>query len=182
MSHGLQSHVAVFGDLSHLYSDPLSHYFDNLVIGTHRLSAQLASRMECIVLAHQIPHRTSRQAWYRKSNQDREELERLLPTMDNPSTILVIGHTTLERSYDQHGARRFLHQLISGMSSRARNFYGKEVSANGLELPPSADHHVTTRRLIRFLYGPPLAADNNVICYENIRNQSLNMALTAFEL
>lgn len=182
MSQGLNSHVAVFGDLSHLYATPLSLYFDNLVVGTTRLCEQSHNRMSNILLAHRIPHNSYWKTWYRESAQTRKELKCLLPAMDNPSTILVIGHANSERPRERHNARKFLYHMIKGIRSNATNFHGKEVSVNGIELPPSACLQVTARRLIRFLYSSPLAADNNVIRYENITNQSITMALTSYEL
>lgn len=182
MSHGLNSTVAVIGNQSQMYSNLLSLYFENLLDGTHSRRDQSGQRMSSILLTHRIPHDMSWKNWYRESAQIRKELEWLLPTMASPSTILVIGHSTSEQPCERNYARNFLHKLIDGLGSDARNFHGKVVSVNGIELPPSASLHITAGRLILFLCSTPLAADNNVICYENIENQSILMALNAVEL
>ena len=181
-SRVLDSRVVVTGELSQVYTGPLSLYFRNLSGSGDADRWCPGQKTASVLLAHHIPSDGSWGTWYRESTRTKAEFDRILPSMDSPSTVLVLGHTLSESAHERRRARQFLAKLVNGIRAHVRNASIDGVTVNGLELPPSASRGLVARRLVRFLAGPALAADNNVISYENIENRSITMALTAFEL
>lgn len=172
----------MFGELSPVYAVQLSLYFENLRVGAQQCAEQTHGRIKSLLLVERIPRDTSWGTWYRETTGTQSELELVLPALDTPSTILVIGHAVSAGSRDRHDTSGFLQKLIGGMRADARRFPGEETSVNAIEIPPSADFRLTLRRLVYFLYQEPPAADNNIVRYEDIEDQSIKMALTASEL
>lgn len=116
--------------------------------------------------------------WWEQDTRTRHALDKTLPRLAPTGHGVLLGLSDTDVTSARGEIRAGMRSLIGAFSSHAASLGGVDFVMNGIEVPPTHDAVLLTRRLGEYAARSTLLADHFVIAYEDLIEQTVAQATT----
>ncbi|MFD5214487.1 hypothetical protein [Microbacterium sp. NPDC058345] len=116
--------------------------------------------------------------WWEQDTRTRHAFDKTLPRLAPTGHGVLLGLSDTDEASARDEIRAGMRSLIGAFSSHAASVGGVDFVMNGIEVPPSHDPVLLTRRLEEHAVRSRLLADHFVIAYEDLIEQTVAQATT----
>ncbi|MDD7928064.1 hypothetical protein [Microbacterium thalli] len=117
--------------------------------------------------------------WWAQDAHNREAFEAVLPHLAAASNGMLIGLSTTTDRSERAEIRAGISSLLYRFQARAAADRGIDFSMNGIELPDRFDQDLLNRRLSEHANRRGLLANEAVVRFEDLTDQTIAQAMTA---
>ncbi len=174
-------HIVIIGDAADELEAIVAPLRDAAVDVTldHHDRPQSHLTVTTFVIAARLSADMDWDAWWRRDDENRAAFETVLPHLASSSNGMLLGFSDTDDRSQRADIRSGMASLIARFQAHAAADRGVDFSMNGIEMPATFDRALLLRRLQEHSTRRGLLANEAVVRFEELADQTIAQAMTS---